>query len=103
MNEEEFQFAINAIKFVADNGYIFLPLYKYYIDTGEWKHITYNNKSPYRKWLNNIKLEGDKLVGDWTNPTVEVKPELYNNYIKQANDLIKPTKDSIISNRCIIN
>lgn len=106
LNENEFNFIIDSIKFVADNGFIFLPLYKYYIDTGEWKHISYNNKSPYRRWLNNLKLENGKLIGNWINTSLKKEEinnerELYTQYLNHAKNLIETTKEMTINNRCI--
>ncbi len=47
MNEECFEYVLNAVSFVANNGWKYLPLYTFYPDTGEWIH---NNNKKWNTW-----------------------------------------------------
>jgi len=42
MTEEDVDFIIDAIKFIADYGYLYLQEYSLDIKTGDWKHNTYS-------------------------------------------------------------
>ncbi|MDY6915623.1 MAG: aminotransferase class V-fold PLP-dependent enzyme [Candidatus Cloacimonadota bacterium] len=46
LSEEELNYLIEAIKFVANHGYKFLKDYLFNIKTGDWKHINDNLENP---------------------------------------------------------
>ena len=55
MEDEEVEFLIDSVAFVAKHGHRFLSLYKFIPETGEWKHreqVAFN-----RRWLSNLVFE----------------------------------------------
>ena len=58
-SEDEVNFVIEAVRFVAEHGWCFLPVYKYNPKTGEWAHLTRMTKFPERLWLSNFKIDED--------------------------------------------
>jgi len=38
LSEDEFNYIVQAIKFIVKHGYKFLPVYEFNIETGEWSH-----------------------------------------------------------------
>ncbi|TYZ64994.1 hypothetical protein PybrP1_000442 [[Pythium] brassicae (nom. inval.)] len=51
MDDDELEYIVRAIKFVADEGWKFLPQYKFNHKSGVWKHTSRFTKFPNRKWL----------------------------------------------------
>eukprot|EP00656_Telonema_subtile_P037008 TRINITY_DN4108_c0_g1_i1.p1 TRINITY_DN4108_c0_g1~~TRINITY_DN4108_c0_g1_i1.p1 ORF type:complete len:1013 (+),score=253.27 TRINITY_DN4108_c0_g1_i1:135-3173(+) len=51
MSDEDVTYILDAMDFVADHGWRFLPLYKFNHKTGEWKHTSRFTKFTERKWL----------------------------------------------------
>ena len=39
LSEADFEFIIKAIEFIAEKGYLFLPLYSFDVRTGTWTHL----------------------------------------------------------------
>ena len=54
MTDEEVKFIQDALIFISQYGWLLLPNYIFYEDTGEWRHKTIKNKKPFRRWLNDI-------------------------------------------------
>ena len=62
LSDEEAQYIIDAVSFVARNGWRLLPEYSYYEDTGEWRHRSRLTKTlPNRRWLGRISYKGGKM------------------------------------------
>lgn len=55
MTPEEVKYIQDAIVFVSEEGWKFLPEYIFYEDTGEWRHKSVKNKKPFRRWLNDVE------------------------------------------------
>ncbi|RHY14008.1 hypothetical protein DYB25_001414 [Aphanomyces astaci] len=51
MDDDEVEYILAALDFVATEGWKFLPQYRFNHKTGEWKHRTRFTKFPTRKWL----------------------------------------------------
>ena len=51
---EEVKYIQDALVFVSEEGWKFLPEYVFYEDTGEWRHKSMKNKKPFRRWLNDV-------------------------------------------------
>lgn len=51
---EEIKYIQDALVFVSEEGWKFLPEYVFYEDTGEWRHKSMKNKKPFRRWLNDV-------------------------------------------------
>ena len=51
---EEVKYIQDALVFVSEEGWKFLPEYVCYEDTGEWRHKSMKNKKPFRRWLNDV-------------------------------------------------
>ena len=56
MSEIEINYILNAIIFIANNGYKYLNLYRFNYKTGEWAHNTRFTKFPERIWLSNFNV-----------------------------------------------
>ena len=50
MEERIFQFVLDAVEFIANEGWKFMPYYQFYQDTGEWIHKR-NKKYPFPSLL----------------------------------------------------
>lgn len=60
-SEEEVDYVVNAIKFVAEHGWKLLSEYMFWVDTGEWRHKTVGNKAPFRRWLGSVDYTHGKM------------------------------------------
>lgn len=54
MDDAQVDYILQAIKFVADDGWKFLPQYKFNHKSGAWKHTSRFTKFPNRKWLSHF-------------------------------------------------
>jgi hypothetical protein len=61
-SEPEVNYLIEGVKFVAEHGWKLLPAYTFYPETGEFKHKSIGNRSPYRRWLHNISYGTGRMV-----------------------------------------
>ena len=61
MTPDEVTFIQQAVIFVSENGWKFLPEYIFYEDTAEWRHRTIKNKKPFRRWLNDVTAVDGKF------------------------------------------
>lgn len=61
MTPDEVAFIQQAVIFVSENGWKFLPEYIFYEDTAEWRHRTIKNKKPFRRWLNDVTVVDGKF------------------------------------------
>jgi len=100
VSEDEVEFVIRAVNFVANHSWKLLPLYSFFVDTGEWKH---KNRTKYvdRKWLSHISYSGGKIAfkktNEWTytsSVSSSDKASLYNKYLEEADKHIKQAVDS---------
>ena len=56
LTPEEVRFVQDAVVFVSEFGWEFLPEYVFYEDTAEWRHRSIKNKKPFRRWLNDVSF-----------------------------------------------
>ncbi|KAF1335938.1 tRNA 2-thiocytidine biosynthesis protein ttca, partial [Globisporangium splendens] len=54
MDDAQVDYIVRAIEFVAEEGWKFLPQYKFNHKSGAWKHTTRFTKFPNRKWLSHF-------------------------------------------------
>lgn len=54
MDDAHVDYILQAIQFVAEDGWKFLPQYKFNHKSGAWKHTTRFTKFPNRKWLSHF-------------------------------------------------
>lgn len=89
-------YVIDALNFVADEGWKLMPQYTFYPETGEWIHFN-NRKFSQRKWLGNISYTEDgtmkyrKEVGEFLEPSSNQK--LYKRYLAEARETVKNAVD----------
>jgi len=102
LSQEEFDYIINAIKFIVEYGYLFLQLYTFDIKTGEWTHINANydpinlefsfdskkDKKPAQKmnipeneWFTSNLIQAEAIIEKLRNFSQDVK------YIKWDDDI----------------
>jgi hypothetical protein len=55
-------FVTRAVEFVATHGHLFVPSYVFYAETGEWRHRNIGNKSPFRRWIHDIKYVAGRMT-----------------------------------------
>lgn len=61
ISEREADYVLDAIDFVAREGWKMLPEYSFQLDTNEWMHTT-QKSLPNRKWLGEISYASGKMV-----------------------------------------
>ncbi|EGC33533.1 hypothetical protein DICPUDRAFT_154434 [Dictyostelium purpureum] len=54
MSYKEIDFLVQALEFVSNHGWKFLPLYTFVVASGEWKHRSKLTKMFERRWLSSI-------------------------------------------------
>ena len=59
-SDEEVGFVLDALIFVAEHGWKFMPQYIFNNETGEWRHHT-NQVFRERRWLGNISYASGKF------------------------------------------
>lgn len=57
MDDNEVSYILEAVNFVANEGWKFLPQYKFNHKSGAWKHTTRFTKFPNRKWLSHFAID----------------------------------------------
>ena len=60
IDDSKLEFILNAIKFVCEHGWKFLPLYSFNLETGEWRH-RHHQIFKNRKWLGNITYKNNEF------------------------------------------
>ena len=48
ISEHVFEFLLDAVEFVAEHGWCFLPLYRFSPETGLWRHHAWHQEAPMR-------------------------------------------------------
>ena len=61
---EEIDYILEALEFVSNHGWKFMPQYIFNHETGEWKHHT-NQVFKERKWLGNFNFKNGEM--SWSN------------------------------------
>ena len=54
-------YILSCIEWLCAHAYKLLPLYSYNIESGEWRHKTYQNKFIGRRWLSNINYNNNSI------------------------------------------
>ncbi|KAJ0393070.1 hypothetical protein ATCC90586_003415 [Pythium insidiosum] len=54
MEDDEVEYILDAIHFIAEHGWRFLPQYKFNHKSGAWKHTSRFTRFPNRKWLSHF-------------------------------------------------
>jgi hypothetical protein len=84
-SETEFKFILDAIEFLAQYGYKFIPNYKINLKSGDWHHHAFRDKDlAFNPTITNILDIGSKDC--FEIDTVDEKKE-YKQYLEQAYDL----------------
>lgn len=76
VDQTEVDFVLDAIDFVAREGYKLLPLYAFKPDTNEWHHMNHGRKLIGRKWLGDISYESGKMSYPARSERVEPPADL---------------------------
>jgi len=56
ISHREMEFVLDAVIFVAQHGFRFLPAYRYNHRTGEWAHTSRLTRFPERRWLSHFDI-----------------------------------------------
>ena len=88
LSEAEFQYLIDAIKFVIKYGHRFLPLYEFDIRTGAWTHLEETLKQPIRLDIEKA-FQNSKLALQSNSDTTNY----YNEALQAASEKAKSLPD----------
>lgn len=93
MSSEEFEYVLDAIDFVATNGWQFLPLYKFCPLSGLWRHRNWKAPSPMS--LDEVRY----VAGDMTYPHrhAQAHGDCYTRYLDHANRILADLKNNSLS------
>lgn len=90
LSETDFDFIIKAIEFVAEKGYLFLPLYSFDIHSGTWSHV--DDKENFRPEFGLGHALASTAAYQAINNECERQVD-YEDYLKIASDLAESLKD----------
>ena len=85
ISEQVFEFVLDAVEFVADHGWRFLPLYRFSPDTGLWNHQDWQHNASMR--LHDVSYSGGKLTFPHGHQTTD--DSALASYLEQAHKLAK--------------
>ncbi|MCP4500216.1 MAG: aminotransferase class V-fold PLP-dependent enzyme [Deltaproteobacteria bacterium] len=92
ISETTFQFILDAVDFVAEYGWRFLPLYSFDYTTGLWHHK--NGYADAPRSLRDVKYDNGVLL-EWS-PNQNAGEEVLDQYVVQAKEILSalppPTK-----------
>lgn len=95
--EEEVDYILDAVEFVANHGIWFLPQYKFDMDTGEFVHRSFETKEGrhnIRRWLGQISY----ATGEMRYPEhLITKAEDLNVFKTEARELLEKIKEDAYS------
>jgi hypothetical protein len=60
LDDDKIDFVLQAIKFVCEYGWQFLPFYLFDLETGEWRHRDHQVFKD-RKWLGNVNYKNNQF------------------------------------------
>ena len=92
MSEEEFDYVIEAIDFVATEGWKFLPLYQFCRDSGMWKHRDWRPTGGMR--LDEVRYVGGTLT--YPHRHAAAQGSCYGEYLAHARRLLSDLECSDI-------
>ncbi|MCD6115752.1 aminotransferase class V-fold PLP-dependent enzyme, partial [bacterium] len=92
MDDEEANFIIDAIDFIANKGYCFLPLYNFHLDSGSWEHIEDINTASDFSVEHALKSAFVPLDSSLPN---DIRHRLYRSYLQDADTLADKLKDKL--------
>eukprot|EP00047_Mylnosiga_fluctuans_P015090 m.43252 g.43252 ORF g.43252 m.43252 type:complete len:1037 (+) comp5771_c0_seq1:72-3182(+) len=96
------QHLIDAVKFVATEGWRLLPHYTFYDDTGEWRHISVGRRNPFRRWLHNISFDGPLPARESTAGSFADAMANARGLLETAPPLMRVNDLALISNRATV-
>jgi selenocysteine lyase/cysteine desulfurase len=92
LSETDFDFIIKAIEFIAEKGYLFLPVYKFDVHSGTWSHVEDNTDFHPDFGLEHALCS--TAVYKAINNECERQVD-YESYLKEADDIAESLKDHI--------
>ena len=81
--EEIFRFLVDAVHFVAEDGWKLLPLYRFHAETGLWLHR--ERPRPAALGFDDLNYEGGKL--QYSSVRLSEPVSVLGGYLEQARDL----------------
>lgn len=87
IDENQFNFLVNAVDFIATHGWKLLPYYSFYPDTSEWIHYD-RKRNVNRRWLHNLTYENGTFTYRQQVNT-KVTEKAYERYLKEANQIVE--------------
>lgn len=91
LSEEEFNYTVEAIRFLSRNAVRFLGQYNFNMYSGEWNHISEKGFDQIVNLDINEALQTEQIVKS------EIKPftEIYQNNLKQAEEIAQGLSESV--------
>ena len=108
MSEEELEFTCRAIRFISEQGRLFLPLYSFDIHTGNWQHRGFKEQPVEFALEHGLAGSDGPGAGSrtaavaqsaGTGSAVDLR-ELFRGYLEEARDLAEKLTVGFNSERC---
>lgn len=87
LDENQFNYIVDAVDFIATHGWKLLPHYTFYPDTAEWIHYE-QKKNINRRWLHNISYE-EGTFSYRQQVNARVTDKVYARYLKEAKTIVE--------------
>ena len=88
LNKDDIKYILESIEFIASYGYLFLSLYNFDIESGNW---TYNN---YKDNITNFSIDNDFNID---KIDINELQNIRNSYLEEAKELAIKLKKSFKS------
>ena len=89
MDDDEAQYVIDAVHFIADHGHEFMALYDFDLCTGTWRHR--HGECPLPKFCLDEALANEE--GEPAVLSLAVRRQLYNHYMTEANRWVQRLRE----------
>ena len=99
MDDSEANYVIEAVDFIANKGYLFMPLYRFDLKSAVWIHKEEKNVShtfSLEKALRSGESESNPLSPD-------VRAKLYSDYLREASAIAANLKDTCPSSSHVLD
>lgn len=97
VTEEEVQYVLDAVDFIAKEGWKLLPKYAFRTDTNEWHHLNFK-KLPGRKWLGDISYASGKMEYPKRIKETQILSNL-RDYLVEAQNIVDQAVEEYKENR----
>jgi selenocysteine lyase/cysteine desulfurase len=86
-------YILASIDWISRHGYKLLPLYGFYIDSGEWKHRSRMTKFPSRRWLGSVSYKSGAMAWQTMKKTLHSGQNLAD-FLVEADKILQKALNS---------